>query len=176
MSEQPGLVTGYTLSYKGEDGVWYDIPLLYQAMYDAYRTYCTLNNLPYVSKDVYFYDLVRIVELADTISEAGIVAIEGGGTGATTIEEARANLNVYSKEEVQTQINNAVFGGDVPEGDATEDSMYARLGKAEQEIASLKQQLADIFVKPEATLNKLGISWGNFEPDANTPGFVYFRY
>lgn len=176
MSNQTSFVPGYTLSHKDDDGTWHDIPLLYQTMYDAYRTYCTLNNLEYVSKDVYYNDLVRIVELADTISEAGIVAITGGGTGATTIEEARANLNVYSKEEVQTQINNAVFGGDVPEGDATEDSMYARLGKAEQEIASLKQQLADIFDKPEATLNKLGISWNNSEPNANTPGFIYFRY
>lgn len=42
-----------------------------------------------------------------TGGQGSVVPIDGGGTGADNAEEARANLDVYSRAEVDLEIDNA---------------------------------------------------------------------
>lgn len=52
------------------------------------------------------HNKAEVLALIQTGGSGSIVSIEGGGTGATTAEEARTNLNVYSKEEALNEIKN----------------------------------------------------------------------
>lgn len=52
----------------------------------------------------------QISEFSQSIEnfKSAVIDIEHGGTGATTVEGARANLGIYSKEELDTQIQDVV--------------------------------------------------------------------
>jgi hypothetical protein len=54
-----------------------------------------------------------------------LVTIDHGGTSATTAEEARANLDTYSKEEVDSKIGNEIT---FTEGTSTDFNDYTEVG------------------------------------------------
>lgn len=164
---------GHTLRYKDSEGNWHDIPVLYQTMYEAYRSYCIANNIAYVSQAVYCQALVDIVKLADTVSEQGIVSVENGGTGASNVKAARTNLGVYSKDETEELVKKAIYGDSTQEEEAGEDSLIARVKNLETQLTALSTALNKRI--DGISLQSLGLTAGSGDPGANTPGSVYFK-
>lgn len=170
MAEQ---YTGYTLRFKDAEGNWHDIPVLYQTMYDTYKTYCEARNIQPITQDEYCLALVDIVKLANTISESGIVTIDKGGTGAFNAEDARTNLDVYSKDETEELVKKAIYGDSTQEEEAGEDSLIARVKNLETQLAALSTALNKRI--DGISLQSLGLTAGSGDPGANTPGSVYFK-
>lgn len=54
------------------------------------------------------HNKAEVLALVQTGGTGTILAVDGGGTGATTATEARTNLDVYSKAEVNTAISTSV--------------------------------------------------------------------
>jgi hypothetical protein len=167
---------GHTLSYKLPDGTWVSLPILIQDMYDTYVKACADEGVEAVDKTTYLISLVKVVELADTVAQGNVVTIELGGTGANTVEDARANLEVYSKEETEVTINRILGSSTDTEGE--EGSIVARVLKLEQDLEQTKQALSYL----EETVERIkspdvvGIYSGNTEPGPDTLGQIYFQY
>ena len=156
MSEQ--VITGHSINYKDDNGNWHPMSVLDQTLYDTYKAYCISEGVDYVTQEEYCQSLYDIVRLAKTMADAGVVKVESGGTGAKTTAEARENLEVYSKEEVDILIQNAL------------EEAATTITALENELSEVKQRFDDL------TLADLGLTVGTEAPDDNTPGTVYFRY
>lgn len=167
---------GHTLSYKLPDGTWVSLPILIQDMYDTYVKACADAGVEAVDKTKYLISLVKVVELADTVGQGNVVTIELGGTGATSAEEARTNLEVYSKEETEATINRILGSSTDTEGE--EGSLVARVLKLEEDLKQTKQALeyleetVEHINAPEA----VNIYYGPYKPDDNILGRIYFQY
>jgi hypothetical protein len=171
-------IPGYSLNYKTQNGNWVPIPVVYQDMYSTYIAYCTEYGIPTVPKNVYFNALANVVELANVVAgEAGFVPIERGGTGATTVEDARNNLGVYSKQEVEDAVKNIIGSSDGTD-DGEEGSLVARVKTLENAIIALKERLdyMDESIERIKTPDIVGIYSGNVAPDENTLGQIYLQY
>ena len=167
---------GHTLSYKLPDGTWVSLPILIQDMYDTYVKACADAGVAAVDKTTYLISLVKVVELADTVGQGNVVTIELGGTGATSVEDARINLDVYSKEETEATINRILGSSTDTEGE--EGSLVARVLRLEEDLKQTRQALEYLeeIVSHINTPDAVGIYSGNVEPGSTTQGQIYFQY
>ena len=154
--------------------VWIPIPVMFQTMYQAYLSYCLENNIANpLTEQEYFIGISNAGNLSDLLDNEGTIIIERGGTGANNATGARANLDVYSKEETHAAINDALYGDTEEDDEGSETSLVARIKTLEQTVVVLQQNIAALQNKK---LEDFGISKGQSAPNETTKGSIYFRY
>jgi len=64
-------IQGYSLKVKGADGTWFDVPVLYTSIYDAYCTYCAEQTPPLipVTADIYYGTLGTLSALVESLGD-----------------------------------------------------------------------------------------------------------
>ena len=169
-------VEGYVISFKkvNADGSisWVEVPATYESAYQAYCSYCIQNDKTPISVDSFYSAFNLLADndflntLAESFAQGGVLDISVGGTNATNAKDARANLNVYGKDEVYTKT----------ETDANISAELANALKNYMNSSETNKAITDAVNKiPQASLESLGISWGSATPNANTPGTIYFQ-
>lgn len=150
----------YSLKIKTDEG-WKSLPGFYQTAYSAYKNYCETAGIEPVTVDA-FYGVFNILADADflstlitAVSGSGVLPIDIGGTGGTTSEDARMNLDVYSTTEVDTMF----------------DEDNCRIAELERLTDRLVDDTQSILKK----LAALGLTIGTATPNSDTPGTIYFR-
>ena len=150
----------YSLKIKTDEG-WKTPPGFYQTAYSAYKSYCEKAGIVPITVDA-FYGVFNMLSDADflntlinAVSGSGVLPLSIGGTGGTTAEDVRTNLDVYSTELVDKMFDDA----------------DTRITELERLNASLEDDIQSILDK----LAALGLTIGTDAPDENTPGTIYFR-
>ena len=164
MAEQ----NAHIINYKDKDGNWHAIPILVQDMYATYLSYCNAHGIDAVPKEPYLGALYSIYELAQAfanVSSEAVLTVAHGGTGAATIEGARAALHVYSTTEVDAA--NANIQNNIV-------AIEERLGRIEEALNTLREEFSEQI--NTLTPEKLGIVTGDFAPSETTEGSIYFEY
>lgn len=167
----------YALKIKGKDGKWYTVPTTYQTIYNVYKDYCTANNLVAVDLNTFygvfqtFAQSTLLEQLQKAFTENGsALPIDLGGTGATDSETARANLRVYSIDEIDEKLN---IDGETPLAEAFEN-IANNFEQINKDITDIINEIDEL--PKSVTLKSLGVTIGEAAPDSNTSGEIYFKY
>lgn len=155
---------------------WIDIPVLYQTMYQAYKSYCEANNIPensILDERAYYITLGTLKDIADTMTGyAGTIPLESGGTG-TSVSDLSGLLAYLG---LITSITNAA--DKFPTSKAVKTYVDTEVSEAKEELKEFSDGSWNEFYGfiADGDLSIVGITSGTTNPNSNTEGVIYIKY